>query len=190
MSILSQSTSPVDSQDPTPVAGEFRLFESATVYATANVLSSAIPFVLLPVLTRVLSPADFGMVAMFSVLQILFLPLAGLSSKHAVAAHFFGPGGSDITHFLTACLLLTTVSSAGLALLVFLFREVLTSMAHLSANWLLLAVAAAAAQVVILLTLALWQARRNAVRFGVFQVLHSATNLGLSLLFVLSLGLG
>jgi O-antigen/teichoic acid export membrane protein len=189
MSTLSQPTAVVDARDRTPVASAPRLFESAAVYAAANVLSSAIPFVLLPVLTRVLSPADFGMVAMFSVLQAILFPLVGLGTKHAVAAHFFSPGG-DTARFLVTCLALTAVSSASLALLMLPFRDFLASMTFLPAGWLLVAVAAAAAQVVVMLTLALWQARRSAVRFGIFQVLQAATNVGLSLLFVLSLGLG
>jgi O-antigen/teichoic acid export membrane protein len=190
MSTLSRSRAAVDAHDRTSAAGERRLLRSAVVYATANVLSSAIPFVLLPVLTRVLSPADFGMVAMFSVVQVILLPLTGLSTKHAVAAHFFSPGGGDVTRFLTTCLILTAVSSASVALLLLPFRAVLVSITQLPAGWLWVALVAAAAQFVILLTLALWQARGNAVRFGVFQVLQIATNVGLSLLFVLSLGLG
>ena len=191
MSIRSRPSNAAALPDRAPIAGEPQLLGSAAVYVTANVLSSAIPFLLLPVLTRVLSPADFGMVAMFSVVQTMLLPLTGLSTKQAVAAHFFAPGGrSSIARFLTTCLILTVVSSAGLALVMLPTRAALASITQLSPGWLLVAVAAAAAQFIVLLTLALWQARGNAVRFGVFQVLHIATNVGLSLLFVLSLELG
>jgi O-antigen/teichoic acid export membrane protein len=189
MSILVRSPSAVDVRDRTPVAGAAELFESAAVYGAANLLSGAIPFLLLPVLTRVLSPADFGMVAMFSVLQMMLLPLVGLSTKQAVAAHVFS-GGGDIARFLTTCLVLTVVSSASLALLMLPVRDLLTAVTHLSTGWLPVVVGAAAAQFVVLLILALWQARRNAVRIGIFQVLEAATNVGLSLLLVLSVGLG
>jgi O-antigen/teichoic acid export membrane protein len=189
MSTLARSTSAADVHDRMPVAGGAGLFESAAVYGAANVLSSAIPFLLLPVLTRVLSPADFGMVAMFSVLQMMLLPLVGLSSKQSVAAHVFG-GGGNIARFLTTCLILTAVSSASLALLMLPARDLLSSVTHLPSGWLLVAVAAAGAQFVVLLTMAVWQARRNAVRLGIFQVLEAATNVGLSLLLVLIVGLG
>jgi O-antigen/teichoic acid export membrane protein len=160
------------------------------VYAAANVLSSAIPFLLLPVLTRVLSPADFGMVAMFSALQTMLLPLVGPSTKHAVTAHFFGSAGGEMARFLTTCLILTAASSAGVVLLMLPFGDVLTAVTRLPAGWPLLAVAAAAAQFAVMVILALWQARRMAVRFGIFQVLQSASNVGLSLLLVIAFELG
>ena len=42
------------------------LLQNAAVYSLSNILNAAIPFLLLPILTRVLLPADYGVLAMFN----------------------------------------------------------------------------------------------------------------------------
>ena len=42
------------------------LVGNAAIYTLANVTNSAIPFLLLPVLTRVLSPEEYGLVTIFA----------------------------------------------------------------------------------------------------------------------------
>lgn len=47
------------------VGTQSSLFRNARIYTVANALNSAIPLLLLPILTRYLSPEEYGMVAMF-----------------------------------------------------------------------------------------------------------------------------
>jgi O-antigen/teichoic acid export membrane protein len=190
MSLIRRPASVIAAQARPPIASGHRLFGSMAVYGAANVLSSAIPLLLLPVLTRVLSPADFGLAAMFSVVFAMLVPLVGLGTKHAFMVRFFGEHGGDMSRFLTACLALTAVSSATLAVLILPFQGILTSITQLPAGSLFVAVAAAAAQFVFGIAQTVWQVRRMALRFGMLQVLQSAANVGLSLLFVVALGLG
>jgi O-antigen/teichoic acid export membrane protein len=144
MSVIPRPASVTAERDAWPATNGLQLFGSMAVYGAANVLSGAIPLLLLPVLTRVLSPADFGLAAMFSVVLAMLVPVVGLGTKHAFMVRFFGEHGGDMGHFLTTCLTLTAASSALLALLVLPFHRVLTAVTQLPAGWLLLAVAAAA----------------------------------------------
>ena len=165
------------------------LFRSAALYTAANAVSGAIPFLLLPVLTRVLSPVDFGIVAMFSTVQMLLAPLIGLSMKSAVTARFFHGGAGGLTPFVTTCLLLVPITVLLTGLAIWPARHVVAALTQVPAGWLLVAVLGAAAQFIVSVQLALWQARRMAARFSALLVLQSATNVGLSLLLVLGVGL-
>ena len=53
----------------------------AGVYTISNVVARAIPFLLLPLLTRYVSPADFGIVAMFFFVALLIEPLVGFGAS-------------------------------------------------------------------------------------------------------------
>lgn len=44
-----------------------KLLRGASVYLTSNILNSAIPFLLLPILTRYLSTEEYGKIAMFQI---------------------------------------------------------------------------------------------------------------------------
>lgn len=50
------------------------LFRSAGIYTITQMINSAIPFLLMPVLTRYLTPTDYGIVAMFGVLLSFVAP--------------------------------------------------------------------------------------------------------------------
>jgi len=60
---------PSHAADPPP-----KLMTAAMVYGIANLIIAAIPLLLLPIFVRVLNPADFGQIAMFSVVQAMLLP--------------------------------------------------------------------------------------------------------------------
>ena len=46
------------------------LLRQASVYTISNLVAKAIPFLLLPVLTRFLTPTDYGIVWMLSLIHI------------------------------------------------------------------------------------------------------------------------
>ena len=54
------------------------LLRQAAVYAASQLGSRAIPFLLLPVMTRYLSPADYGIVTMFLFTAVILEPVVGL----------------------------------------------------------------------------------------------------------------
>ena len=174
---------------PTVSAGPTTLFGSTAIYFTASALSSAIPFLLLPVLTRVLSPTDFGLFAMFSVSQSVLLPLVGLSTKAAISRRCFD-GNGQMPTFITTCFTIVAASSLLVGLLTWALGDWLTTVTRLSIAWLFVALLATMAQYIIFVQLSLWQARRMAWRFGAFQIWQSATYAGFTLLGVVVLGWG
>lgn len=64
------------------------LLSDAAVYGVSNMLGQLIGFLLLPLYTRFLSPADYGIVAMLTMVMMLFGPLANLGMTNAVFRRF------------------------------------------------------------------------------------------------------
>ena len=62
---------------------------SIVIYACAFAVAGATPFLLLPVLTRHLSPAQFGEVTSFLMVTALLGNLAGLSAHGFVTVRYF-----------------------------------------------------------------------------------------------------
>jgi O-antigen/teichoic acid export membrane protein len=65
------------------------LFQSAGIYTAAHLLTASVPFLLLPILTRYLTPADYGIVAMFQVILGIVSALIGLSIHGAIGRQYF-----------------------------------------------------------------------------------------------------
>ena len=65
------------------------LFKNTIVYTVTDCINKAIPFIALPVLTRFMSPSDYGMVANYLVLLAVLSAFIGLNANSAVAINFF-----------------------------------------------------------------------------------------------------
>ena len=165
------------------------LLGDASVYTGANILNAAIPFLLLPVLTRVLSPADYGTVAMFGIVVTILGAFTGLSVHGAVGVRYFQLDRERMPPYVGSCLAILAVSSTVVLCVVAVVHPWLERIVHVPGDWLLVAVLISGSQVVIDIRLSLWQVQGKPIRYGAFQVTQSLLNGGLSLLLVLGLGM-
>lgn len=166
-----------------------QLLSSTATYVSANVINSAIPFLLLPVLTRVLAPAEYGLVTMFTTVMSVLAAFTGLSLHGAVSVRHFD-SNTDHPRFVGACLALLAASTSLVLLLVWLLAGPLSRWVEIPEGWLLVAVLASAAQAIVQIRLVIWQVKGEVWRYGLFQILQTTLNLALSLGLVLLLGMG
>ena len=161
----------------------------AVTYLSANALSAALPFLLLPVLTRVLSPEDYGRVAMFTVLVSIISAFTGLSVHGALGVRYFQYSSEHFARYVSACLSILLASTVIVALAALVLGGWLEGLIQIPRAWLVVGVLTSAAQIALTIRLTLWQVRGEAKRFGLLQTSQSAMNAGLSLLLVLGIGM-
>ncbi|WLH02848.1 oligosaccharide flippase family protein [Pseudomonas beijingensis] len=161
-----------------------KLFGNAGIFLAANIVNAGIPFLLLPFLTRVLTPADYGVVAMFGVMVSLFGAFTGLSVHGAVAARYFELDKLSLARYVGGCLIILAVSTIAVFLVVGIFGKWLVKPTGVPFEWLLAAVLVSGAQFIVNVKLTLWQVSRAAKKYGSFQVLQGLTNAGCSLVLI------
>ncbi|WP_417665707.1 oligosaccharide flippase family protein [Pseudidiomarina sp.] len=168
------------------------LAKGAGVYIISSIINAAVPFLLLPVLTRYLSPAEYGEVALFNVWVSLAGALCGLSVHAAANRKYFDykDKQNEMGEFIVACLTILAISSAILFVVTLIFANPLSELLNFPVKWLLLGIPFAAANFVIQIRLGQWQVREKPIVFGIFQVSQSLLNVGLSLLLVIIFTLG
>lgn len=176
-----------------PGRGEAKgLLGGAATYLLANIVNAAIPFALLPVLTRHLSTPEYGQVAMYQVLLTALGGLLGLSVHGAAGVKYYD---DDITHvelgtFIGACFQILLASTAVVLVIALAFGGPLAQWLGLRPAWIAWGVLVSAAGFIQQMRLGQWQVRGQAVRYGVFQVLLTIANAGLSLWLVVGLAQG
>ncbi|WP_417797218.1 lipopolysaccharide biosynthesis protein [Stutzerimonas nitrititolerans] len=170
------------------MSGIKRLFGSAVSYTLANVLNSAIPFFLLPVLTRVLTPGEYGAVTMFATVMGVISAFTGMSVHGAVSVRYFDKE-TDHPLFVGACLTVLAASTSVVLVVVALLAAPLEGFTQVPKFWLLMAVLGAAMNFVIQVRLVMWQVADKPFRFGIFQFAQTAFNLSLSIFLIITIGL-
>lgn len=172
-----------------PTSRRQGLLAGSATYLVANLVNAAIPFALLPVLTRYMSPAEYGQVAMYQVLLTALGGLLGLSVNGAAGIKYYD---DDITHlelgsFIGACFQILCATAGALLLVAYFARAQLAESLGLRPEWVIWAVFVSAAGFVQQLRLGQWQVRGQALQYGIFQISASVVNAGLSLLMVVVL---
>lgn len=168
-----------------------KFLQAGAVYAAANIASAAVPFALLPLLTRVLTPTDYGHIVVFALLITFCMPFAGLSVHSAVGVAWFNRPRDEIPAFNGTALLLVAATTALVMPIVVLTVKLAPSLvADLPAGWGAVAALTAGANVVLQCRLVLWQSQGQPLRNAFLQVAASVLNVGLSLVAVVYFGWG
>ncbi len=162
---------------------------SALVYSFANAFIAAVPILLLPLLTRILSPADYGSVAMFGVLVQLLGALTGLSVHGAVGMRYFERENLDFPRYVTSALAVLAASSLCVLLAVLVLMPLLEGLFGLPRSWLIIGVFVSAANFVTQIQLSIWQSARSPLRFASLRIGQSLLDFTATLILVLGFAL-
>lgn len=162
--------------------------KTAGVYTTANVLNAAIPFLLLPFLTKHLSPADYGLVAMFQVLVMAVLPFIGFNFEGAMSRQYFERDRIDFPQYVGNVMLLLVLSTLAVAAIFYLFRDSIAGLTDFPVPWLWAVVIYAFSHKAIELPLTYWRLQYKAVHYGIFRIVRTLLDIGLSIFLIKILG--
>jgi O-antigen/teichoic acid export membrane protein len=179
-----------------PVAriGIASLGRHAILYAIGNILSKAVAFLMLPIYTRYLSPADYGVAALIEMTLDVIAIVAGAQIAQGIF-RFYHKADTDEERRAVVATAMTAlvISYCALGAVVFLAAEWLSQLvfdtpAH--ANLMQLAAGSFALQSLILVPMAFGRVREQSVLVVGANVAKLAIALTLNLTFVVGLRMG
>lgn len=146
------------------------LVKSTAIYLFANLLNSAIPFALIPVLTKHLNPEQYGIIALYTLFVSFITPFVGLSVHGAVTRKFFVFEEKEFRTYLGSCFYLIVASLIVCYLIINLFKAHLAVFIGIPAEILDTLVLISFFQFVILILLSLLQVREKPLSYGLLQI--------------------
>jgi O-antigen/teichoic acid export membrane protein len=166
-----------------------RLFGHAAIYTLSNFAVAGVPFLLLPILTRVLDPAAYGIVAMFT-LVVSFLSVGvGLNVHGAITVRYFDRSSFDIPKYVSTALFILVLSTGFMLVLVLIAGSMLAEVTSIPKRWLYVAVLVAFLQFLVQVLLALWQASKKSIKYVALRITHAFLDAIGSIVLVLVLAL-
>jgi O-antigen/teichoic acid export membrane protein len=168
---------------------------SSVVYAAGNIASAGLLFLLVPVYTRHLSPAEYGGYALVSSLLSLLLAFTDLGLTNAFARLHFdekpaAPGERSSALYTTALVVSTAMGLAMAGLLVGVAPVAGPRWLEVPPDWLQLAAAIIVFQSLITIPMILLRATERAVGYSALLLVQNVLQVGFGVLFVARLGYG
>lgn len=168
---------------------ESSFIRQSSVYLAGNVINAAIPFILLPILTRYLSPTDYGIVATSVVITQIVTVIVGLNSYGLIGRYHFDNDIIAQSNLVSTAIIFSCLSSVLCILILIPAGAFIESITKFPAAWVPLLVFISISGVIQTIYLSIIQARKEPLVYIGIQVLTTLLNLGLSLFFVVAIGM-
>jgi Na+-driven multidrug efflux pump len=143
----------------------------------------------MPILTRYLTPTDYGIVAMFGVLLSFVAPFTGLSISGAIARQYYDRDEVDMPRYISNCLLILLSSTVIVGVLFYLLAEPISRIASFPMQWIWAVIIVSAAQFINQINLTLWQVQVKPIPYGIYQIAQTIVNIGFTIWFVVGVGM-
>ncbi|MBD1571473.1 lipopolysaccharide biosynthesis protein [Aliivibrio sp. S10_S31] len=157
------------------------------VYLCSNIINAAIPFLLMPILTRYLTTEEYGVVGIFMAMIASFNAFVGMNVHVAASRKYFDGelNKNALRVYNSACFVLLVITTLIVLSIIFLFNnEWIEALIGITVNYILLALLVSFCNFVVLFRLSQWQIRAKAIEFGFLQISNSLMNFILSIIFV------
>lgn len=154
-----------------------------------SVINSALPMLLLPVLTRYLTPTDYGIVATSTVLVQIFTVILGLNAFGLISRSHFDNDPQAQQRLVSTSILLAVILSGALWMLILPSSNLLENATKFPASWTSVLILIALVSTIQMTYLGLIQARQEPRRYVWLQIISTTLNLLLSVFLVVALGM-
>lgn len=166
------------------------LFRAAGTYGFFSLVNSAIPFFLLPVMTRYLTPDDYGIVAIFGVMISLLTPFIGMNAHGAYSRAYFAPDRFDSAKYMGTIIIFSLATWIVACVLFGVFRTPLSALFTFPSNWMWVVPLVALGALLPQIVQVSWQVREQPRAYGIFQNARTLSEVSVALVFVVLFGMG
>lgn len=166
-----------------------KLLRATGIYSISSIINSAIPFFLLPIMTRYLSPNDYGIVSMYGVLLSFLMPFVGVSVHGAISRMYFERDVIKFEEYLYNCLLILCASTLIILMITLFFYKPIAQIFSIPTQLIWIAVIISFSQFITNVVLILWQVQLKPIYYGIYQISQTIIIMLLSLVLVVIFGM-
>tara|TARA_B110000908_G_C10257497_1_gene456624 strand:+ start:1353 stop:2603 length:1251 start_codon:yes stop_codon:yes gene_type:complete len=158
-------------------------------YSGVNIINASVPFLLLPILTRCLSPSDYGILSLVQLLMALAFPIV-LNAQSLITIEYSNLSVNRFKKLISSILFFAFAGFIVLELGFYLLSDYIYEYFFLPDRLLLFIPVFLLFQVIPILIPFIFQAKKQPFNFGKFKISLTIFNIGLSLFFVMYLNYG
>lgn len=163
------------------------LIKETAVYVIADGINKAIPFLILPIIVRYLTPEDYGIITNYAILtQVIAVFIYG-ALQGSIPVVFFKYKKEELINYIITIFSLITTTTILLLGIFLLFSKQLEDVLSLSSNFIILSLAEVFLSAFTCINMLLWRCEEKATQFGIYQIIQTFISVVLTILLVVNL---
>jgi len=167
-----------------------KLIKNSAIYLGTEMLNKAIPFLLLPILTKYLTPVEYGLFGMYQVVLSFMTPFVAVSLDIHITRNFFKVSKEELFSIISTILILLNIHLLIATVLVYIISILFQNPFGLSNDVLYIMPLIIYLQTINQFNLTIVRNEEKALKFGIIKISQTAINFGLIFLFLFSFHYG
>lgn len=167
-----------------------KLLKDTAYYTIVNILDKAIPFLIMPIIARILTKEDMGCYSLYQATFQILIPILTFCIEYPIIINFFKKDKEEFQKYFTTGILLTCLIWTGMVLISMPFLTELSSLFGLSLQWLIVTAIIVLLNFINQLRISLYQQQRRPLSYGLFSIPLMLIKNILALYFILVLDIG
>lgn len=167
-----------------------KLFKDTALYSIINIIDKAIPFLIMPIISRALSKEDMGCYSLYQVTFHVLIPIITLSLDYPISINYFKMNRNDFSSYFSTGMVLVLIIYALLTLIGMGFSSELSTIFGLEEKWLQITFIIIILNYFNQLRMNLWRIQKDPYHFGLFSVPLAFIKNVLGLIFILYFDFG
>jgi O-antigen/teichoic acid export membrane protein len=163
--------------------------KSLSIYTSTSILNSAIPFLLLPILTNYLTVEEYGLLAIMQIFIIFTIPFISINIQSTLQLEYHDLDADKFALWVSSVLIIPLITIFIVLLFFMLFESLIYSFINTSLLWILLIPLIAFMQVVPQTILSIYKISERPIDYAKYQLSLTGINLLLTVGLVVLLNL-
>lgn len=168
--------------------GNAKVLRQSGIYTLGYIASAAVPFALMPVLTRYLSPEDYGITAMLGVLVGVYTPFMGLNLRGLIGPAFF-KNAKDFPKIVQSSFAILLMTMLVMSVFTYLLADSISDWTSFPSSWLWTVILLCVTDFFIQIVQTIQQMKGKAMQFAGLQFSQTIMNMMLSVGLVVLLSM-
>ncbi|MFW3346084.1 oligosaccharide flippase family protein [Aliarcobacter butzleri] len=167
-----------------------RILKSSIIYLGSSILSKSIPFLLLPILTKYLSPAEYGTLSIFLIFISVYGAFVGMALHTNIAKNYYKVERSELAKIIGNILLILIATLTIYFVLTFGIYSQFDTVFSIPTELLLIVPFIAFMQMINSLNTTILRNEQRAYMFAIFEISLTAVVMFVTILSLVIFGFG
>lgn len=161
-----------------------KLSKEVLIYGINSGLKALVPVLIIPILTRYLSPSEYGTLSLIEVSILFILPFITLNCSGAIKVEFFKLNHTELRNYISDAIGISILSFLTASLFFFAISEYLSQLLDLPSFIIVLLPVFVILRLISTIVGVLLQVQQKALHFASFTLFQTIIDFSLSILFV------
>ncbi|MBW3517567.1 oligosaccharide flippase family protein [Flavobacterium sp. NKUCC04_CG] len=166
------------------------LLQGFAVYLGTSVINKAIPFLLLPILTKYLSPEEYGVLAIYQVMVSFVMPFIGMNMQNNITRNFFSQSKEFIAKLVYNLMVVLTGTFVIVLILISIYLYLGGTRFDIPERWIFALPIIAYMNVFNDFNLTILRNSKKALQYGAFEISKTIIDLSLTILLIVVYNFG